>query len=137
MNGFPSMESIAVLQVCQEVRAESQKVIGTYERVTLDEDDVLEFLFNYEKDTIFLDPKASLYDANHVLPPFFPLDHIMGRESGGLKTLAVSACLWEDWELAEDYGSDVSCERCPGYGADSTHLDFKEEICMLESLETY
>ena len=126
--------TIANLHVCQEARAETQRAIGTYTPIRLAHDVTQACLFNFDTDTIFLDTNTYRCNGAEVLPPIFPLQPDF-REK--LRWMAVSRYLWEDWEFEDDWGSEVTCEQCLGWGIDITHVDFIEQILYHGSLEKF
>jgi len=129
------MTSLAIMQVCQEARAESPKVLPTYTRLRLPGNKNEIFLINFEIDTIFLNTNAFEWNSeeDRVAPPKHPL---CGRQCGdfddifedNLRFLVIGDSLWDIWAFAEDWGTDVSCECCPGYGMDETHDEFRSWV---------
>ncbi|PVH78039.1 hypothetical protein DL98DRAFT_534275 [Cadophora sp. DSE1049] len=87
---------------------------------------------NYSTDTLFLntnarDPADGGDDQELVLPPTdFPLSFKVKER---IKTIAVSYGLWFNWFFLEDYGTDITCDHCYGYGDDNTKKYWRNDFC--------
>jgi hypothetical protein len=69
-NGMPC---IAILQVCQEARAETKPIIGTYMMLRLDPNNSQRFWFNPTIDSILMSMETSNSRQERILGPGFPL----------------------------------------------------------------
>jgi hypothetical protein len=117
---------LSIQQVCQESRAEARKVMGTYTRMEMR--DKLSCWINFDIDAVFLNTDADKhnYIRKQVLPPSFPVYAWKYRHE--LKYLAIGDSLWEKWHFEEDWGTDVTCDCCGGYGRDNTWSDFLDRV---------
>lgn len=77
---------------------------------------VTHYRFNFNVDTLFLTTNATEWNGGQEVLPLDDLPVDIEKA----KCLSIGWGLWQGWNFAQNFGVDVSCDYCHGWGSDNS-----------------